>query len=278
MKKTSFFLLILVALLSFHSVTLAGNYSGYRPHEEKYYTKENTSTVRNKMTYYTPEQEMKIRAFWGDIANQIAAGKEHITAYCDGSIDIAGLHNYGKLRYFLGYAPVLSDLHWTREGSMWKCETTLTERNRMLIETDRASREWVKNKIAGKPASIDTMRWLCNELMTVRYGEKDPIAMDGIYSMLTDNMMTCDGYTKVICYAAELLGLEEYYVNGWTDISDVPAQHAWAVVVVDGKMYAIDATSIAATGNMNKYFVETNDFLFGNGHYNLKTGVASGIF
>ena len=78
----------------------------------------------------------------------------------------------------------------------------------------------------------------------------------------------CAGYSKIFRTMCNRLGLEAYYVSGFTKSSIVKGQiptktnHAWNTVKIDGIFYLVESTWGSGSCKGDKYEYDFDDFLF----------------
>jgi transglutaminase/protease-like cytokinesis protein 3 len=64
------------------------------------------------------------------------------------------------------------------------------------------------------------------------------------YGVFFKGTAVCDGYARTLKMFLDILGIENYYVDGkaWNFLSPDGVGHAWNVVKIDGKYYQVDTT------------------------------------
>lgn len=115
------------------------------------------------------------------------------------------------------------------------------ERARLLEEACAA----VINQVteAGITDGYDKVRFVHNYLIeTVNYQEEGPADVHSAYGALVDKIAVCDGYAHAFQLLLTKMGIECYYIEGYTKSSPPGVGHAWNMVHIDGKYHLVDTT------------------------------------
>ncbi|OON99926.1 MAG: hypothetical protein ATN35_10110 [Epulopiscium sp. Nele67-Bin004] len=88
----------------------------------------------------------------------------------------------------------------------------------------------------------------------------DPISHT-LYAAAIENLAVCDGYSKMVMYVLNSVGVPTYFVQGDAD----GVAHAWNMVEIDGRMYHMDITwsdrDEYHIGGFLDYFNETDSYM-----------------
>lgn len=90
----------------------------------------------------------------------------------------------------------------------------------------------------------------------------DDMLVDAAYQMLSSNHGVCDDYTAAFVVMTRAIGLESYYVGGYTtNTSGVKNGHAWANVKLGGTYYIFDPQVQQKNKTPYYFFCKTDEAL-----------------
>lgn len=124
------------------------------------------------------------------------------------------------------------------------------------IRQQRFMEEWVRNRVAGMPPTLDSVKDLFQEIaMNTEYDFSNK--QFSAYDVVVNHISTCNGYARLFDAELEALGIESYFIEGKFD-KDIEslfyADHAWNGFILDGKIYACDITQAIRFRNERDIF------------------------
>lgn len=118
----------------------------------------------------------------------------------------------------------------------------------------------VSSLITEDMSDYDKVKYI-NDYIIDRYEYDYDLNSISVYSALTTSLAVCQGYSMTAYKMLNYAGIENRIVVGTA--RGIP--HSWNLVKIDGQWYQLDVTN-NDSGNVNKYFLVSDQFLIYNNY------------
>lgn len=182
------------------------------------------------------------------------------------SIDSRGLISFSTYRYWLG--PEFGVTTWRKESqssSNYLVEMKDPIKAKSSCDQHNEAGKKLDELVADCTQDLAGVKHLYSK-MALNYGY-DTVGTSP-YDLLVNGSGSCHAFAKAFASALDKLGIESYYVLGYTSAGGF---HAWNSFIVDGKVYTADVSEAALNkGNLGEssiwnYMLEDSSMTLGDG-------------